>query len=87
MNCKIGDLAIIVGPTRYKHHIGKIVELKKIYTKGIDYGWLTEPIFNTPAGAEIVWKDAHLRPIRDQPGKDESLQWCPTPGQKDKVPA
>ncbi len=60
MNCKPGDLAIII---RGRHPGSKT---------GLHLG---------PSGLSAVHgvPDAWMRPIRDQPGADETLEWAPVP--------
>ncbi len=80
MNCKPGDLAIVVqisNPT-CKHHIGKVlrvVEPSKVYPMN----WYCEPRLYCTDGRMISFYDGHLKPIRDQPGEDETLTWAPVP--------
>ena len=86
MNCKEGDLAIVVRAQGVAAHLlGRLITVKKI-TSGMQIGvyWTYEPAMYV--GYEIVTKihDSALRPIRDNPGKDETLTWCP---RKESVPA
>lgn len=88
MNCKPGDLAVIVRCERSycKAHLGKIVRC--IQLESCDEGsmhWATDPkLYATDDGLEIVWADEVLRPIRD-PGDDatdETLTWLPVPSRE-----
>ena len=80
MNCKPGDLAVIVRADNKvdRPHIGKIVEC--IYWLPDEFGgmWRTEPrlkVLRGPCkGREIGWHDGDLRPIRDNDGEDEMLR-------------
>ena len=80
MNCKPGDLAIVVadidGTTR--PHIGKIVRcIRPALWRGRHIGWFIEPRLS---GHSCI-NDKCLRPIRD-PGddaRDETLEWLPAP--------
>lgn len=66
MNCKPGDLAIYIN-SRWPGRIFEIVE-------AADYGfWIVRP--------DVGWQiaDKNLRPIRDQPGEDETLTWADVP--------
>jgi hypothetical protein len=112
MNCKPGDLAVIIRESKRKIGVlGKIVEVLYLAPRndfllpdgckhiGAGAGlpmWVVK--FATPVQVELSNKrfrntcyaavaDAVLRPIRDQPGEDESLQWAPVPGRKVEVPA
>lgn len=79
LNCKPGELCVIVGG-RVDSVIGKIVKTVRL-----------DPIFNDPPcwildepiydlhGREVAPRDATMRPIRDQPGEDETLTWAPVP--------
>lgn len=65
MNCKHGDLAIIVGtddPTceAAPEHYGKIVRCVELV-----YGdsWICEPDLETEDGCPIAWVDSTLRPL------------------------
>ena len=74
MNCKPGDLAIIVDAgSCARVHIGKIVRCIRL-TEPIyghhGFGWETLPELNaSDDGKALLWRDEHLRPIRD-PGDD-----------------
>lgn len=83
MNCVIGDLAVIV---RGKS-LGTLVEVKGHSVMGPQY-WLVdvlgEPIAGTLYGEPCAMRggnieDSRLKPIRDKPGSDETLQWSPVP--------
>lgn len=76
MNVRPGDLAVLVASLNYQENIGSIV---KVLGPGPDwYGFATW--FITPAKMGTVWaRDSALRPIRDQPGADETLTWAPVP--------
>jgi hypothetical protein len=72
MNCKPGDLAVIVRTERVdgKKYIGRIVRcLHPI----LDFGWIVEP--NVPGFIGV--HDRCLKPIRDNDGDDETLTWAP----------
>lgn len=72
MNCQKGDLAIVVG---YEPHAGRIVKcISSFQYMGVD-AWETSP---RASSSEGYW-DSDLRPIRDQPGEDETLTWAPVP--------
>ena len=71
MNCKQGDLAIIVGG-RFPQFIGNIVKIDRpciIYTKN----WITDPP-KFDKGVMVSFYDNHLNPIRDQDGEDEMIR-------------
>jgi hypothetical protein len=96
MNCKPGDLAVIV---RGSLNLGRFVEVLaplgvepewggyvwNIGTSKGQFCWLVrsagEPL-STVAGVsfvELPIADSALRPIRDQPGADETLTWKDVP--------
>lgn len=78
MNCKQGDLAIIVRAPLDPNFIGKIVTCVKIDNQFPD-SWQTEPTLFGMDGALVVICDRGMRPIRDNPGQDETLTWAPVP--------
>lgn len=96
LNCKPGDLAIIVG-ARYSHELlGHIVEVvgpwvNKINKAKSSFAWevrypdgrLILASFNFGEVKRLMpsraVSDEFLRPLRDNPGQDETLQWAPVP--------
>lgn len=92
MNCKPGDLAYIVVPAGFERTLdGKYITVLSrtgkcdLDTFGGTGVWLCE--FHVPWYSDrrdfMVKRcyliDSWLRPIRDQPGKDESLTWASLP--------
>ena len=82
MNCKKGDLAIIVNGA----NIGTLVDVIEehpLYGAGvwmvIAHGCGTANFGTFHPGELIGCCDSKLRPIRDQPGEDETLTWAPVP--------
>lgn len=83
MNCKTGDLAILVRVLKPKNSwlIGRllIVGAPSYY---YEKSWAIDPPLLDPvSGREFHIKDEHLRPIRN-PGHDaadETLSWLPVP--------
>jgi hypothetical protein len=78
MNCKPGDMAVIVR-SHDTRNIGRLVTVLRPYPR-IEASWwicsgsVLHGIFSDwPTGAEVGMYDSHLRPIRDQPGDDEML--------------
>lgn len=90
MNCKPGDLAVIVR-SHDRRNIGRLVKVLRLYDRRIEASWwiasesVLHGIFSDwPPGAEVGLFDSHLRPIRD-PGddaRDEMLRPLP-----EEVPA
>lgn len=88
MNCKKGDMAIVVKSVCGNE--GKIVTcleliddiqwIKGDLPDGVEPGWIidTELIAYDGSKSNFI-KDSALRPIRDQPGEDETLTWAPVP--------
>ena len=86
MNCKPGDLAIVVkmprlAPACFKQLIGRIVRVV-VYRRALanrpsftEYVWQLEE--QIPIGRFIVLglDDDILRPLRDNDGIDETLTW------------
>lgn len=89
MNCKPGDLAIVIRSSRGVS-VGKVVQCIRpligyvFQNLGSADAWLTEPMLKGgPYDQETPCPDAWLRPIRD-PGDDatdETLLWLPAPKQ------
>ena len=75
LNCKQGDLAIIVDCVWDESSLGKIVKCISVFDTPWGKCWKVDP----PWDLSIGTLDAHLRPIRDQPGEDETLTWEPVP--------
>jgi len=85
MNCKPGDLAVVVRARNRPHLLGRIVfcvrlhDSEKIDADGIMFfaasmnpgpRWVIDP----PLEDLKTIADAVLRPIRDQPGEDETIR-------------
>jgi hypothetical protein len=78
MNCKPGDLAVIVRADHPKV-IGWIVTVVgPAQREGFDWSILADKRSHWMDGTWACM-DSQLRPIRDNPGKDETLDWCPVP--------
>jgi hypothetical protein len=84
MNCKQGDLAVIVRSSFGNE--GKIVRCVKLFPKSsfIDLdgqfdAWQLENPFKTPVGLCTHAPDLFLRPIRPSDEPDETLSWCDVP--------
>ena len=85
MNCKPGDLAVIVR-SHDERNIGRLVKVLRPYERRVDPSWwissesVLHGVFSDwPPGAEVGMYDTHMRPIRD-PGddaKDELLRPLP----------
>lgn len=104
MNCKQGELAVIVSAV-IKNNIGKIVKVvRPCVANEVFVSKTGEPIRFTGKVSQtwvvhceggLAWADedgafceyfidrpfydACLRPLRDNPGQDETLQWAPVP--------
>lgn len=75
MNCKPGDLAVIVRAISEWQHVGKIVRVLRLVELEGENCWRTEPELRTADGRYwIGWRDRNLRPIRDSDGEDEMLR-------------
>lgn len=99
LNCKPGDLAVIIRDLDAPENIGRLVTVIRSFLDGSE--WYPSPVIDTrfswevkPVRKLIGWgrggvlvddssncsfPDADLRPIRDEPGVDESLLWAPVP--------
>lgn len=83
MNCKPGDLALVVRPSKTDNppHIGALVEIDRHCDVFPGCWRLNPPVIDLRDGREVSVPDDALRPIRD-PGddaKDETLSWLPVP--------
>lgn len=66
LNCKPGDLAVIIGGLpEMSHNIGRVVTIE--YWVDDHYEWQTDA---RDRGFILCVDDRHLRPIRDQPGNE-----------------
>lgn len=97
MNCKQGDLAIVV--KSLAGNIDKVVQCVRLATDAeiraanfnscvprpmwvIDRRLPTLHYFDESAGpSQPMYSDAWLRPIRDNDGEDETLTWAGKPEQ------
>lgn len=82
MNCKLGDLAIVISCKQDASHIGKIVRCIE-FTNDINTGepgWIVEPKLGKWRGV----KDASLKPIGNpsDDASDETLEWLPVPSKE-----
>ena len=91
MQCKLGDLAIVVND--FEHPINNgcllmIVAKAPLGAFAIPADWIGRPLstfeFNgrkqSPGGQGIVvYRDVELRPLRDSDGQDETLVWAGLP--------
>jgi hypothetical protein len=79
MNCKKGDLAIVVSRTTNAGKIGRCVRrYDGPWAYGVGPGWILEgPVLHEPSGRRKrinAVADEWLRPIRDNDGEDEMLR-------------
>lgn len=94
MNCEPGDLALIIrSDSGNIDKIVKVLHLHSNNIRDVDGGFvmdkgprwvLDEPLPSTLWMSKspcIIYSfpDAYLRPIRNQPGADETLSWCDVP--------
>lgn len=89
MNCKPGDLAVMVYSTcgnegkivRCEVYIGDVLALWPDGTERtlVDAWRLDQPVRGFDGRFTNLTPDAWLRPIRDNDGEDETLQWAPVP--------
>ena len=99
MNCKPGDLAIVVKANRVPENVGRIVKVVRLVSRGEvlfssgcvngTAGWLVEGrvrSFLGFNGNEGVFPDNCLRPIRD-PGDDAQDEMLVLLGKPEQVTA
>jgi len=82
LNCKPGDLAIVVSG----ENVGKLVDVlheHPVYGHGcwtvIPHSDATASFGNAKAGEKVGCDDFKLRPIRPNDGEDETLTWAGKP--------
>lgn len=93
MNCKPGDLAVIIC-SNDSRNIGKLVQIHEAYQGRANSWWVSSDsvlhgIFSDwPPHALVGQYDSNLKSIRDpgEDAQDETLQWLPVPSH-DEVPA
>jgi hypothetical protein len=88
MNCKPGDLAIVVRAV-FQENLGRLVYVLRANNtnENEDDEWIIDPLGRlrcdhgcrwtdqAPAGATFTCPDSVLRPLRDTDGADETLAW------------
>lgn len=99
LRCKPGDLAFITFSDE-SSNIGALVEVVSFVSNQSEWfqyfgeEWEIKPI--TPLRSQgrqgvitslenAIYYDKYLRPIRDQPGQDESLTWTDVPRKVDSL--
>ena len=79
MNCKPGDMAIVVSGFPRKN-IGKIVVVTTVSIVFSNNIWRYEGVLTNEFGLRILGvADECLRPLRDTDGQDETLTWRDVP--------
>ncbi len=78
LNCKPGDLAVIVS-AKDARNIGKIIEVLELLDFSFGPAWTFKG--GVPDAERRMVMDYCLRPIRDPGGDavDETLTWLPVP--------
>lgn len=84
MNCKQGDLAVVVrlrGGSYRGIQLGSIVEcLSPARSPRGEPSWVI--VRNGGLFGDLCIVDSALRPLRGNPGQDETLTWLPVPSTK-----
>ena len=78
MNCKQGDLAVIVRGSAFKEYIGHIVQCVALRCAEPDL-WGIDRSLDGDHRAWIMVPDSCLRPLRDREGEDEVLRLVGSP--------
>lgn len=89
MNCKMNDLAIVVRSAMVES-TGLVLQCLRLSSasglRNPDGSFTYGPVWETNVyGLAIcgnthnLWLDADLRPLRDEPGEDETLLWAGLP--------
>lgn len=75
MNCKPGDLAIVIGYKNRPHLLGLIIKIshRSDMPERFPNYWLTNPIFYD-GNTRIHFDDNNLRPIRPDESPEESQE-------------
>lgn len=79
MNCRPGDLAVIVRCQMHPPLIGTFVRVVRRVPD--DYWYMDSPLPKPDGGAWIFIHDSCLRPIRDNDGEDEMLRIAGKPNE------
>lgn len=86
MNCKPGDLAVIVRSVVRPEAVGAVVRCVAFMPAPDGRAaWLIDRSLGGPIVTEMGlhqgdwWVDANMRPIRDNDGEDETLSWAGKP--------
>ena len=83
MNCKPGDLVIVVGEPDDPNWSGLILRTVRLCEVVEDSAphWICEPdrYIHPVTGRLVAWRDSMLRPIRDSDREDETLTWAGKP--------
>jgi hypothetical protein len=95
MNCRPGDLAVIVRVLTCTENIGGLVRVLEPADAG---SWYVEALqslvargehddtkYRLPPGAHGRVSDRNLRPLRDDDGDDETLTWAGRPRELEKA--
>ncbi len=92
MNCKPGDLAIVVSAFN-PVNLGRILHISSFAGEVSGWGgtdrWHFDgaaPLIGVKGSCSYTVKDSCIRPIRDNPDQDETLTWLDVPS-TDKVTA
>lgn len=90
MNCKQGDLAVIVSASN-RLMLGKFVTCIRRYdgpwrNGDVEPGWVIDQEIKVISSSgevnvQSVITDEALRPIRNDPGQDETIAWAGLPGE------
>jgi len=90
MNCKPGDVAIVIAPDTTTRNLGKLVHVVGTSPFGDGWWWVEclsrAHVYREDGGAGFIAtcgniEDHRLRPIRDHgdDARDETLGWLPVP--------
>ena len=93
MRCKVNDLAIVVR-SALGTSTGLILRCTRLSPESgllnLDGSFEYGPVWETDnyglalcGNTHNLWMDADLRPLRDDPGADESLRWAGLPRDMD----
>lgn len=90
MQCKVGDLAIVVNDLESPENNGALLRIFARARPGqwaIPADWNCEPLSSftfdgrstVPGRGILGYRDCELKPLRDGDGEDQTIQWAGLP--------
>lgn len=90
MQCRPGDIAVVVNDFEYPENNGALLRIDRPALPSqfdIPADWVGEPLstfrFGTsviaPGKGIVVYRDSELKPLRDDKGEDQTIAWAGLP--------